>query len=492
MKVGTDIPSCAQVLQSLTKEDLHQLAVNVVTMFEHMHKSKQLECRKDFICCLANNLSAEAAAKVTYCDTSTVYKARSAAKVCYSQGYWLKANKHYLIALLGKVKGRSFLDMKVFISKALSGDSRKKRERTASETARRGDAIGYMRAEFAVCKSGDKTEIFRSTFTRAGSFKRYQLAGGTAGATIFHGTWDELGVRKAKHAKNDFFSCALCQPNGKYVLQLTARVALLREQFDGAGDGTPLKRTLSLQVQTTLAEIASIEVSSCSFKLKLQKNAHNLMVKAHISVHKTQREAYQRMRERLGPSELMLTLDFGVHQVQAGAGQGQLPDLVIVAHYKNEDGELEHVFLDCIPLVDQAEVKDFNYVISALTDLYLSGFFHGYSRIIWWSDTGPAHFRTSNTLFELRRLQDVMGIEFCVHFFAPRHGHSQADGHLGVASKSLRSGAQDLHNTLQLWDREWVIDRLAALTSTLVYFTNIKRKEKTVSTLVGMQRASVR
>ncbi len=181
----------------------------------------------------------------------------------------------------------------------------------------------------------------------------------------------------------------------------------------------------------------------------------------------------------------MLTLDFGTLPVQAAGPVDSLPDLVIVAHYKNKDDMLCHLFLDCVPLVEQHESKDWNFVISTLTDLFTSGFFTGYTKLLWWSDTGPAHFRTSNTLFELRRLQSELKIEICVHFFAPRHGHSQCDGHIGVISRTLRHKAQDLHDTVDEWNREWVLAHMSKLKATSQYFIDIQRKPKIINTVAG-------
>lgn len=79
--------------------------------------------------------------------------------------------------------------------------------------------------------------------------------------------------------------------------------------------------------------------------------------------------SYERMRSALVPGEIMLTLDFGTLPVQAAGPVDSLPDLVIVAHYKNKDDMLCHLFLDCVPLVEQHESKDWNFFISTLTDL---------------------------------------------------------------------------------------------------------------------------
>jgi hypothetical protein len=173
-----------------------------------------------------------------------------------------------------------------------------------------------------------------------------------------------------------------------------------------------------------------------------------------MTTFKVQRDAYQAMREALEPGVLFITGDFGVHQVQVSeGGSGQLPDLVLVLHFLNHVGELVHCYLDCLPLRDQPESKDWNYVMSVFDELLASGFFVGFIKLIWWSDTGPAHFRTSNTLYYWRKFQDRTGIDVAVYFFAPYHGHSMCDGHIGAISRAVKFAGNNLNGALAVWNR---------------------------------------
>ncbi len=141
------------------------------------------------------------------------------------------------------------------------------------------------------------------------------------------------------------------------------------------------------------------------------------------------------LRENLGAEELHITADFGTHAVQDGT-VGKLPDLVMVLHFRDAAGELQKLYLDCLPVFEQNESKDWRYVASCMDNLEHAGFFKPFKRIFWCSDTGPNHFRTSNTLFYFRQFFDRTSIEVVIlSFFAPYHGHSQADGHIGAISK---------------------------------------------------------
>ena len=113
------------------------------------------------------------------------------------------------------------------------GKDRQKRSKTESEAERYADARRYMRDNFSVAKSGDKSEVFRSSFTRLGSFDQYVLSGGSAGETIFNAMWSELNVKRAPHAEHDYFSCTICQAAEKMEKAHRAKVAKLRETLDG-------------------------------------------------------------------------------------------------------------------------------------------------------------------------------------------------------------------------------------------------------------------
>ena len=164
----------------------------------------------------------------------------------------------------------------------------------------------------------------------------------------------------------------------------------------------------------------------------------------------------------------MLTVDFGT---LATSGPG-VADMVVVADFCNQDGELVTSYIDCVPMLPQHESKDWNYVRSALWQLETAGFFHGFTRIIWWSDTGPNHFRVSNTMWAFRNFQEQTGRHLEINFFCPYHGHSVCDGHLGAIARviyvveialspadimqMLRKAACELVDTLTVWDKEFV------------------------------------
>ncbi|MCA9915922.1 MAG: hypothetical protein KC496_21355, partial [Anaerolineae bacterium] len=393
--MADDVLRDTPVVGELSEAELYQISGNVVSLFAAANQQRQLRYRRDLVCLLLDGLTAASASRVSGIKPNTLNKYRRET-----------ANK---------------FDTLLLQEAAPSGVHRKKRGRSMSEEMRYADACKYMRETFSVAKSGDKSEVFRSTFTRAGSYEQYVLSGGTAGETIFNATWSELNVKQAAHALHDYFSCTVCQAHKQREKQHEARASELQGLLDGGGILDVGER---LELETRI----------------LSERTEAAIIRTHRLTFETQRNAYAAMRADIERGDIFITADFGTHNVQyttGGTSQADLPDLVIVAHFLNSNGELVHCYLDCIPLVDQHESKDWYYVQSAIRDLHASGFFTGFTRLIWWSDTGPAHFRTSNTLYFWRQFQRTSGIEVLIHFFAPYHGHSMCDGHIGAISKRL-------------------------------------------------------
>jgi hypothetical protein len=204
-----------------------------------------------------------------------------------------------------------------------------------------------------------------------------------------------------------------------------------------------------------------------------------------MQIVERQRSAYQEQRANLKMGELFVTGDFGVHPVHGA--NGKLPTLVLVCHYLDESLDLMHCFMDCVPMDEQPqESKDWCYVRSCFMELFRAGFFAPFHKIIWWSDTGPNHFRTSNTIFFLRFFQETAKIEVVVNFFAPYHGHSMCDGHIGAVAQSLRYNAARAPS-LAIWTKSWVLERMEALKHTDVVHVPIMRPEKVVCCLKGIK-----
>jgi hypothetical protein len=77
--------------------------------------------------------------------------------------------------------------------------------------------------------------------------------------------------------------------------------------------------------------------------------------------------------------------------------------------------------------------------------------FNGVSRLILWSDGGPAHFKIRRTLFMMKEFSTKYQILIEWHFFASNHGKGPCDGKHGVDKRKLRERALE-GNPIQTLD----------------------------------------
>lgn len=336
-----------------------------------------------------------------------------------------------------------------------------KRER-ARDVQTKADVRAYLE-QYAVTKSGEKDQMYRTKVSSWSSFDQYLKSGGRAGFWLFRALWEEKKIRVAKNASHDFFSCVDCQ-NVDGDLACYGSTLQILQEHRGCCSESEQKQRVDVLIQDV--------------------ERRRLELDTHVKLVKIQRDAYLRMRETLDESTLMLTADFGVHPTQSDGGK--LPNLVLVAHFRAGD-EIQHIYLDCFPLGLGNVSKDWCYVKDVLLELHRSGFFQGYSRLLWWSDTGPNHFRVSSTLYFMRLFQEATGIEVLIHFFAPRHGHSRCDGHLGTIARVIAKESQALAGSDQRWDAAWVKTNIEKLAHTYTVEAEIVVEEDLVSTLVGVR-----
>lgn len=158
-------------------------------------------------------------------------------------------------------------------------------------------------------------------------------------------------------------------------------------------------------------------------------------------------------------------------------------------------GELVSHCVDCIPVASSIgevphESKNYEFVRDSMWQLFNAGFFQGLHRIYWWSDTGPNHFRVSNTLYALREFQEQTKLEIIINFFAPYHGHSVCDGHIGTVARMLRKEARKLAGSTEFWDAAWVCRKLSSgiLNATTVLRVYIRRGVPIVCSLPGIKK----
>lgn len=375
----------------------------------------------------------------------------------YDDAQEMGVSKAYLAKARGKHKQGGLSDSSLLKDKAVSA----KRPRREHQVAH---AQEFLRDETAVPQSGDKKEVFRSFISLSASWKEYLIACATssegidpAGFKHFKRAWKSLGVRKSSHSAFDFFSCTICHGAKTHVFKLREQIAKLQ-----AG-GLPSNG----EILSLFAKISLIEV--------------------HVLKFEQQRKVFLEQRDRLlRPGIGHLTADFGTFELQSGSGK--MGDLVFVLATMTTEGEVLTRYIDCVPYLDSSESKDWCFVESVFRGLQRAGFFSGLEEILWWSDTGPNHFRVSNTLFFFRLFQIEMGIRMKIHFFAPYHGHSKCDGHIGAIVQKVRLRANSLADSGDTWDKAFVEQCIQELNFTFLTKHVIFRREPRVKTLEGIKK----
>ena len=171
----------------LSVEELLALAINVGSFFDDLPKRAWL---KQYLVerLLHGNLSLDSAQTISGLPRNTISKAPG--------------------ELSKKRAQPGYVDP--FMEQQASGKFRKVHVDDKAEQ-RRADAEEWLRSRFVMSKSGDKSEVYRTHFSRWASFEQYEREGGCAGFPIFQAMWAKVGVTKAKHSTHDYFSCTVCQ-----------------------------------------------------------------------------------------------------------------------------------------------------------------------------------------------------------------------------------------------------------------------------------------
>lgn len=294
----------------------------------------------------------------------------------------------------------------------------------------------------------------------------YKDEGGTAGSLVFRRVVLEERMHRARHDRADFFSCPTCL-HGEATLADTLRQAQDEGRALSAGNGDPL---LVAQLERRILELQN-----------------------HRFMDWHQQHAFREMCDSLTAHQLLVVMDFGQWQVMdKGAASGnRFADLVFTFFWLDADGKTRHEYYDCMAdeLDEKRNKKTFNFVQTAFLVLAADGRFDGFEEMFVWSDCGPQHFRTSNTLYFFRMLQQLLRIHVTVYFFYPRHGHNPCDRHLGSASRHVRLQIKELGNGHEVMNREYLLKRLAECKFTVVKsLPPICEWTKVVGTLSGINQ----
>ncbi len=292
-------------------------------------------------------------------------------------------------------------------------------------------------------------------------FFRYRAGGGEAGKLVFFRACRQAHLLHTKNNRFDFFSCIDCL----HARDEAAR--LLAEQAD-----------LENRPALDLTELVKCRLAY----LELQN---------HVTMDRHQQNSFRSIQERLTVGQLLLVMDFGMHQVKEKeeSSSNRYADLIFVFYWRGDDGVLEWEYVDCMAVMNDPlkNKKDLSFVETAFLSLIAEGRFLNTKELWIWSDCGPSHFRTSNTLYFFSQMQQVIKVKTTVCFFYPRHGHSAADRHHGSTKKHLKYVLKSLADDYEIPNRDLLVRELEKCRFTTVQdLPPIETHQKMVKTLAGI------
>ena len=169
----------------------------------------------------------------------------------------------------------------------------------------------------------------------------------------------------------------------------------------------------------------------------------------------TQCSAYRHHLTLIGPTRRMIIFDYGRFHESAAFKWSTLCFARLNSEVdENGDNIIVADYLHYL----SPDKQNSAYIYAALLQVVHDMDFTGVEIVEFWADSGE---RCYGTLFAFAMLQDELskkykGLKVQVNFYAPRHGHSRADGAIGAAKKKLRanlagsimSSADDIINAI--------------------------------------------
>ena len=296
-------------------------------------------------------------------------------------------------------------------------------------------------------------------------YVRYKEGGGVAGYLVSLRVALEQHIQKPKHDDFDFFTCTYCYKSEEQLQHLHTRILQLKSLGEVSGN---------------LMEEQQMEL--------LGAKVDALELETHVRMNHHQQGAFTFTRENLHKGQMVMCMDFGQHAVQMV--EGAYADLVLTFYWLDDAGRECREYIDCLAseMDELKRKKTWNVVVTALLSLADGGKFNDVQELFIFSDTGPQHFRTSNTLYFLRLFQKSRHIRIVVNFFFPYHGHNPCDRHLGSTSTHLHCAMREMELGGKV-DRDWLAKNIAECKFTTIKdLPPIKKHSKVVATLAGIHQ----
>lgn len=306
-------------------------------------------------------------------------------------------------------------------------------------------ALGWVVSNLSNTKSGSisatyyhSQSVWHSYLLYRDEFERSTCHDKIISPSIFYQLCKKLHVKVNRHQDVDQFACPHCRSG------LTAIEDELR--------------------------------SASTEKERILLNQKKEALLSHQLLHNGQRRQIENEKANLRPGEMMCFVDFTAF-CTPDASVKDAPCFVCVCYFRETaDGLLYKSTFFCFGVSEERYKKDSVYFVSVLRSLHTAGFFTGFNRVLFVSDTGTASFRNRYTMFAVRQLQDDSGIAFEFAFYENNHGHNVSDSITGTAKSVIRKEAQHLNGSGLKWMKQFVEQSVSLIQGCNVLNIHIDQK----------------
>lgn len=167
----------------------------------------------------------------------------------------------------------------------------------------------------------------------------------------------------------------------------------------------------------------------------------NLMeAQLHRELIRIQIQEYKDQKASIKDHELLIIMDFT--KIYLDTEKESIVEVLVLVTMRRVGEAIETQYYDFMCNNKETRQNDFFFVRNVLDDLLLYrkyGDVRGRrSKVIFWTDGGPHHFKTNFHLWFLSEMAANLGIVIEHHYFPAYHGHSLADGHAGTLKSAFR------------------------------------------------------
>ncbi len=191
----------------------------------------------------------------------------------------------------------------------------------------------------------------------------------------------------------------------------------------------------------------------------------------HMDIYQDQFAYYKDQINNMPKNEAIILMDFGsgyvLPQKQYESSveffsKKIVRDLVVVLIFRNSDGQLKIQYFD---FLSDTMKTTYPYVEKVWYYLFEMEFLQDFVKIQIFSDGGPHHFKTLNTIHLFEKLQNIYNKEMIYNLFASYHGKGLYDAHTGIAKRKIKCVSLSGYNVESLDDVLGILNEIKNTTA---------------------------